>query len=183
MQAIRIQRLNRPVHSIGRVNYHLGSSHLILTTSIELQLQLTPLFQQVHVPINADMADTSQRALNTAIREYCKAAEQLTGDSTWLLKREIPTTAEVLQVDIQHQPYGTRESSTGAVELVANKIVGKWSSKDEYIGAHYNLLREDVIGPFKEAIEHFRNRVPNKENETFCAYDKVSGLLNHAHTL
>lgn len=115
--------------------------------------------------------------LNKEIREYFKDSEQMPGTSTWQLLREIPTGSEILRA------IGTREtdgsnyviSATENFELPCNRIVGKWRSKEEYLGAHYELLREDVIGPFRDAVEDFRDRALEKENESYCVYDKVSG--------
>src|SRR6266487_4544127 len=119
-----------------------------------------------------NMEDAPKPTLNKAIRQYFKLAGEISdGASSWLCRREIPTEAEVLQVD---QNDDTTETQTSMFALPQNKVLGKWKSKDEYLSAHYELIREDILGPFKQALEDFKRRTPKKENETFSAYEKVS---------
>ena len=126
------------------------------------------------------MEDTQHGpTLNKEIREYFKDPGQIPGASisAWQCLREIPTGNEMLRAIGTGETDGSNYaiSATENFELPCNRIVGKWASKEEYLGAHYELLREDVLGPFRDAVEDFRDRALEKENETYCVYDKVSG--------
>lgn len=122
------------------------------------------------------MDDKPRQTLNTYIREYFTAAEKPGGTASWLSRREIPTSAEVLRpANINDRTSDSRGSNiaTEKVELPVNKIIGKWRSKEDYLMAHYELVKEDVLGPFIDAVDDVRNNIPGKENEAYCVYDKV----------
>ncbi|RDL41661.1 p-loop containing nucleoside triphosphate hydrolase [Venustampulla echinocandica] len=44
--------------------------------------------------------------------------------------------------------------------LPENTIQGPWPSKADYIGAHYQILREDAIAPLRKAVAEYKRR-PN----------------------
>lgn len=58
--------------------------------------------------------------------------------------------------------------------LPHNIVDGPWSSKEAYIGAHYQILREDGIGPLRKAIEQVRFRPEMNEEDETCIYSDVS---------
>lgn len=81
-----------------------------------------------------------------AIREYYRKQDHGQKDS-WLQKPEIPTPEEILP----------SSSDEDCVELMPNRIDGPWTSKDSYLRAHYELLREDAVAPLRDAVAYFRN--------------------------
>ena len=72
----------------------------------------------------------------------------------WLRQPEVPTSAEILL------------AGDDDVVLPANKIDGPWKSKDKYLKAHYNLLREDAVSPLRDAVEIFRQDPDMMESDS-----------------
>lgn len=64
------------------------------------------------------------------------------------------------------------KSSKG--ELPINVIDGPWASKDDYISAHYRLLREDVAAPLRNAIATYRDNPAMSDDKDLCVYVRVS---------
>jgi helicase required for RNAi-mediated heterochromatin assembly 1 len=104
--------------------------------------------------------------LNVDIRAYARAADDITKSSSsrWLCQPEVPTSAEIL-------PAGDDD-----VVLPANKIDGPWKSKDKYLKAHYNLLREDAVSPLRDAVETFRQNpdMMESDHKGVSIYEKVN---------
>lgn len=113
-------------------------------------------------------------SLNIMIRDYFKAPGTLAHASSWISKSEIPSAEEVLGLDNTSNSSDTHGSNppSDAVALPVNKVVGMWVDKEEYLGAHYELLREDVVGPFCEAVQDYRDN-RGGENDRYCVYEKV----------
>ena len=82
----------------------------------------------------------------------------------WLRQPEVPTSAEILL------------AGDDDVVLPANKIDGPWKSKDKYLKAHYNLLREDAVSPLRDAVEIFRQDPDMMESDSkiVSIYEKVN---------
>lgn len=81
----------------------------------------------------------------------------------WLLNPEIPSPDEIM---------GTG-SETESVDLLPNRIVGPWSSKNEYLKAHYELLREDAVAPLRDAVAYFREDPDIQDMNIVSIYEKV----------
>ncbi|RAQ72394.1 DEAD box helicase involved in nonsense mediated decay [Aspergillus flavus] len=81
----------------------------------------------------------------------------------WLLNPEIPSPDEIM---------GTG-SETEFVDLLPNRIVGPWSSKNEYLKAHYELLREDAVAPLRDAVAYFREDPDIQDMNIVSIYEKV----------
>ena len=62
--------------------------------------------------------------LNLKVQEYYQPAQKPLSAGPWLDRPELPTSAEVLDID------GDSESSD-VVEIAPNKIEGPWKSKGE----------------------------------------------------
>jgi helicase required for RNAi-mediated heterochromatin assembly 1 len=104
--------------------------------------------------------------LNVGIRAYAHAADNImkSSASRWLRQPEVPTSAEILL------------AGDDDVVLPANKIDGPWKSKDKYLKAHYNLLREDAVSPLRDAVEIFRQNPDMMESDSkvVSIYEKVN---------
>jgi helicase required for RNAi-mediated heterochromatin assembly 1 len=104
--------------------------------------------------------------LNVGIRAYAHAADDImkSSPSRWLCQPEVPTSAEILL------------AGDDDVVLPANKIDGPWKSKDKYLKAHYNLLREDAVSPLRDAVEIFRQNPDMMESDSkvVAIYEKVN---------
>jgi helicase required for RNAi-mediated heterochromatin assembly 1 len=108
--------------------------------------------------------------VNLGIRAYARAADDIMKSSSnrWLRQPEFPASAEILI------------AGEGDVSIPANKINGAWKSKERYLKAHYNLLREDAVSPLRDAVEHFRqtpDMMENDNNRVVWIYEKVNFVL------
>ncbi|KAI7534544.1 P-loop containing nucleoside triphosphate hydrolase protein, partial [Hortaea werneckii] len=109
--------------------------------------------------------------LNTGIREYFADAAKTVSKSAWTSRPEVPTSAEILD-----EEGGNSSSTSDIIEIVPNKRCGAWESKEAYLGAHYELLREDAVKPLRDAVGVVRAMPFADENALNGAvgiYDKV----------
>ena len=79
--------------------------------------------------------------LNLNVREYLRD-QGIEGTSSWSSLREIPTSEEI----------NTSEDA----QVWVNTIDGPWDGKDEYLRAHYSLLRDDAVGPLRDAVREIK---------------------------
>ncbi|KAL2868538.1 putative DEAD box helicase involved in nonsense mediated decay [Aspergillus lucknowensis] len=80
---------------------------------------------------------------------------------SWTLKPEIPSSEEIFGTDGEF------------VDLVPNKLDGPWESKDAYLKAHYELLREDAVAPLRDAVAIVRNDPEMRDSKHVAIYEKV----------
>ena len=102
--------------------------------------------------------------LNMDIRAYVHAADAGANGASkaWISQSEIPTGAEIAN------------SINEDIELTPNRIIGPWKSKEKYLKAHYELLREDAVSPLRDAIEAFRkNPEMMDDDQAVSVYEKV----------
>lgn len=57
--------------------------------------------------------------------------------------------------------------------LPINIVDKAWRDKGEYIGAHYQLLREDAIAPLRQAVAMYRSQPAMKDNQEVAIYTHV----------
>ncbi|KAE8398944.1 P-loop containing nucleoside triphosphate hydrolase protein [Aspergillus pseudonomiae] len=100
--------------------------------------------------------------VNQDVKAYF-AEEALDNSQSWLLNPEIPSPDEIM---------GTG-SETEFVDLLQNRIEGPWGSKEEYLKAHYELLREDAVAPLRDAVAYVREDPEMRDTNTISIYEKV----------
>lgn len=71
-----------------------------------------------------DQSSPMRETLNLKVQEYYHPAQRPLSAGPWLDRPELPTSAEVLDID------GDSESSD-AVEIAPNRVEGEWKSKGE----------------------------------------------------
>ncbi|KAH0537467.1 hypothetical protein FGG08_005730 [Glutinoglossum americanum] len=103
---------------------------------------------------------------NEAIRAYGRTSQTGSGES-WLSKPEIPTTSEILGV-----------AGDKFMDIPGNKIDGPWSSKEDFISTHYELLREDAVAPLRDAVADVKENPQMKDDANLCIYDNVSKIFS-----
>jgi helicase required for RNAi-mediated heterochromatin assembly 1 len=136
----------------------------------EINAHLPERFRGGARPTPMNPISSSPRApdikLNVGIRAYAHAADDImkSSPSRWLCQPEVPTSAEILL------------AGDDDVVLPANKIDGPWKSKDKYLKAHYNLLREDAVSPLRDSVEIFRQNPDMMESDSkvVAIYEKVN---------
>lgn len=113
---------------------------------------------------------------------YSQAREDDSSESeTWASKSELPSSDEILGTDLP-------EEDADCVELMPNRISGPWPSKDSYLRAHYELLREDAVAPLRDAVAYVRDNPRMRDSQTVSIYEKVGrpssqwiGLISNYH--
>ena len=141
--------------------------HISRNQDLELNADLPERFRGKPRPgryTAAPELDGLKIELNTAIREYVYEADkqQQMTELEWQQLPEIPTAEEIAI------------NSTDDVQIPANKIDKRWKSKEKYLWTHYCLMREDAIGPLRDAVQIFRNDPDQVEkNQDIGIYEKV----------
>ncbi|KAF2139072.1 uncharacterized protein K452DRAFT_320697 [Aplosporella prunicola CBS 121167] len=111
----------------------------------------------------------------SAIRQYMDDARHQAQPNTWMSKAEIPTSEEILDTNMELFTRGAPEECT--VSVPVNNIDGPWSSKEDYLEAHYELLREDVLRSLRETVGRVRNKPWGREDE----YGTTVGIYENVH--
>ncbi|MCJ1436993.1 hypothetical protein MMC27_006376 [Xylographa pallens] len=109
------------------------------------------------------------------IREYFDKASNLPTDHSWLTLPELPTSVEVGRLK-------NGKPTVGEIPVPVNKVDGPWSSKQEYLQSHYELLREDGVASLREAVEEIRAKpeLMEKDSQEHAAiYENVGWLSLH----
>lgn len=111
-----------------------------------------------------------EEPVNLEVRKYFEPSG-IGNRSEWQLQPEIPSAEEILGDD----------TSDDRVPLPINNIEGPWESKDQYLEAHYKLLREEAVGPIRDAVSVLRENPFAGNNAKDChVYDNVSPSANAA---
>ncbi|KAE8377198.1 P-loop containing nucleoside triphosphate hydrolase protein [Aspergillus bertholletiae] len=126
------------------------STGSIIPSNRSFQKQPTKPAANPAVPVNQD------------VKAYF-AGVTLDESQPWLLNPEIPSPDEIM---------GTG-SEAEFVDLLPNGIDGPWSSKNEYLKAHYELLREDAVAPLRDAVAYVREYPEMQDTKLMSIYEKV----------
>ncbi|KAF8429157.1 putative DEAD box helicase [Tirmania nivea] len=78
--------------------------------------------------------------------------------SAWRMKPEIPTVQDLLCAEVDIPP---------------NRVKGKWQSVEEYLGTHYELLREDAYSTLRDATLSVRMTPTMDDLTEICIYENV----------
>jgi helicase required for RNAi-mediated heterochromatin assembly 1 len=103
----------------------------------------------------------------------------------WRNLPEVPTKAEVMPKNDDDADQRSNEESWDDYQndpiydpnLPKNIVNGPWPSKQEYISAHYQILREDAVAPLREAIKYFRQHRHMDDDNSTCIYTHVSAFI------
>ncbi|CAG8191763.1 unnamed protein product [Penicillium nalgiovense] len=104
------------------------------------------------------------KPVNPEIRQYFDPDLPVYGPwKLWQTKPELPSTEEILGTDILGD----------FVALTPNCISEPWASKEEYLEAHYALIREDSVAPLRNAVARIRADPFMKDTPDISIYEKV----------
>jgi hypothetical protein len=121
---------------------------------------------------------------NLAIQKYIIDAGQAADPQSWLSCPEIPTPEEALDIT---EPWQRVDPEDNGILLSGNRLCGPWDSKDQYLSAQFEMLREEVIRPLREAIHWVKNNPTLREDQhafggNIGIYEKVVlNMLCHTH--
>ena len=133
----------------------------------ELNSHVSERLSKSHRPeasTNSPSAGNLELKLNPDIRRYVRQQEEIernAEEGDWLKRPEIPTNEEVALLPDEE------------VELVPNKVQGKWKSKDRYLRAHFELQREDGLSPLRDAVDRFKEDPDMMDDHSMSIYEKV----------
>ncbi len=118
------------------------------------------------------------------MRDYFEAKNVPNTSASWLSQPEIPFSAEIL--DMEDENY-VCDADVGSIGLRENRIHGAWDSKEEYLGTHYRLLREDAVRPLREAVCQVRANPHGGEadylGKAVGVYDNVRHSGSHSFAI
>jgi len=136
--------------------------------SSEVEQLSSSFIPETHVRLmNLHIGNTIQ--VNPDIKNYCfqaREAESTEGEA-WTMKPELPSSDEILGTDLL-------DEDEDCVELMPNCINGPWPSKNSYLRAHYELLREDAVAPLRDAVAYVRDDPQMKDSPAVSIYERVS---------
>lgn len=108
----------------------------------------------------------------------------------WRNLPEIPSSSEIVPpsktlLEEADEKYDHAESWNDYQQeplndenLPHNIVKGPWPSKEAYIGAHYQILREDAIAPLRRSVADVKKNPGMQEDGDTCIYTHVSGVTN-----
>ncbi|KAK6505706.1 hypothetical protein TWF481_007598 [Arthrobotrys musiformis] len=125
----------------------------------EMNAHLSERLVATSRPRDRATASYSSVPRNPLVEHYERALPFSTDDevpSAWRLLPEVPSTEELM---------------TDVVDLPINEVEHPWESIDDYLGAHYELLREDSFSPLRDAVGRFRKEPTMDDEHQICVYE------------
>ena len=99
----------------------------------------------------------------------------------WRNLPEIPSAAEICppkknedEVEEEEEWNAYMTDPIYDPDLPTNPIDRPWDSKISYIGAHYQILREDAISPLRRAVAAVQRNPEMMDDDEVCQYIHVS---------
>jgi helicase required for RNAi-mediated heterochromatin assembly 1 len=114
-----------------------------------------------------------------------KTYENKVHPQKWRNLPEVPSRAEICPpsesmvdnadatVQQDKNPLDYQKEVSYARDLPHNIVDRAWPSRDEYLGSHYQLLREDAIAPLRLAVAEFKKRPSLVDDSEICVYRDV----------
>lgn len=104
---------------------------------------------------------------NLNIRKYVEKTQKLDKKERWLSYPEIPTAEEIMGLT------SAINQEEGHITIEPNNIDEPWESREEYLSAHYELLREDSVALLRDAVAYLREDPSLTDTHELCVYEKV----------
>jgi helicase required for RNAi-mediated heterochromatin assembly 1 len=123
------------------------------------------------------------RLHNTAIRQYLEQTRAPCDPCSWVSASDIPTTAEIFDVT---EPWQRVDPVDASILLQGNNLQGPWPCKNDYLMAHYEMLREEEVRPLREAVHWVKNNPSLGEDQrafggNMGIYEKVCDVTLTQH--
>lgn len=116
-----------------------------------------------------------------------RAYDNISYDEAWRNLPEIPSKSEIMPstqssraANLPAEKWNDyQQDSPLDPNLPHNIIDGPWSSKVEYLGTHYQILRKNATLPLQRAVERFQRTPLMMDDRETCIYTNVTfkGLL------
>jgi helicase required for RNAi-mediated heterochromatin assembly 1 len=134
------------------------------------------------------MADSLSRqeanAANMILQQHIyKTYENQAFPQEWRNLPEVPSKAEICPpnkslvdtADADQEDNWDRYQKEPLYDqnLPRNIVDGPWPSKEAYLGAHYQILREDAIAPLRRAVSEFKKCPLLVDDTDICVYKDV----------
>ncbi|KAI9803240.1 MAG: hypothetical protein M1825_002031 [Sarcosagium campestre] len=103
---------------------------------------------------------------NMDLRNYDTRDDSIVQGS-WRSVKEIPRADEILSLSMESDGQEAEKF------LPANIIDGPWESKETYLRAHYELLREDAVAPLRDAVAEVRRCPWMQDKRDVCIYEQA----------
>ena len=111
------------------------------------------------------------------LRDY---ESQVTQSEDWRNLPEVPTKSEILDKEDEHENKDFFEEWNAYqkdplydLELPHNIVKGPWPSKEAYIAAHYQILREDAIAGLRSSVKTFKRQPHMGDDSSTLIYTNV----------
>ncbi|KAE9364989.1 P-loop containing nucleoside triphosphate hydrolase protein [Stipitochalara longipes BDJ] len=126
------------------------------------------------------------RARGILNRHIYKTYEDQKFSQEWRNLPEIPSMAEICPpsknladvVDTNtaqdKNPVGYQNDPVYDQDLPHNIVEGPWPSKEAYLGAHYQMLREDAVAPLRRAVAEFKKCPSLADDSEICVYQDMT---------
>lgn len=106
----------------------------------------------------------------------------------WRNLPEIPTKHEIMPdpvdlSDCEEEWDDYQRDPLYNPSLPTNNVEGPWTSKAAYIGAHYEILREDGIASLRDAVAAVKKNPSMSDHDDICIYTDVSNYILSASKL
>jgi helicase required for RNAi-mediated heterochromatin assembly 1 len=129
--------------------------------------------------------------INVLVDHINRDYERNDGVHDWQKLPEIPTAGEILEpMERSQNNWFTVDNCKNDLKdkiqaaLPHNVIDRPWDSVGDYIGAHYQLLREDAIAPLRQAVSLYRSQPTMKDNQELSIYTHASrSIRSETHKL
>lgn len=116
----------------------------------------------------------------------------------WRNLSELPSSEEIMpkkQPDIDQPVEGRSRSESPEkwddyqrepvydLRLPKNIIEGSWGSKMDYVGSHYQLLREDAIAALRRSVGEVHRKPDMIDDNDTCIYTHVSQVKQQSYIM
>jgi helicase required for RNAi-mediated heterochromatin assembly 1 len=129
------------------------------------------------------MSATEMFYANHIIRDHVlrRYEDQAHQGESWRDLPEIPNKSEIMpheehkaNKDFFESWDDYQKDPVYNSDLPKNIVNGPWPSKEEYIGAHYQLLREDAVAGLRNAVTAYKRKPGMSDDQFTHVYTHVS---------
>jgi helicase required for RNAi-mediated heterochromatin assembly 1 len=122
------------------------------------------------------------RSPDQIINEHiAKPWKQIEYTQAWRNLPEVPKKSEICpNVDPvvakieKQEAWNDYQNEPGyEITLPKNIVDGPWPSREDYIGAHYQILREDAVAPLRHVVSEFKRHPHMLEDNDVGIYTHV----------